>query len=253
MDVSSSQLWAYDDINTFQATQAALPQLSTQFGESPAAAFCPSCGALTLDVADSEAGREAHVRNCKDTGEPDADGAHSDGEDIDEAAHRGSTEPADSSRHKRRVTSTDSSKTSTGIQDTARPCHSVPAHGASASCAASEALKESTGGATDQERVQQWLRENELEDQAEAFARANVIPDLLSFLADEDLQQMGVTALGPRRRILAAIQNTCGAFSNRDNHKVTPLFAVGDISWPSTDEQPRTHSAVGQSCQAPHM
>lgn len=236
MDVSSSQLWAYDDINTFQATQAALPQSSTHFGETPAAAFCPSCGALTLDVADTEAGREAHVRNCKDSGEPDADGAHSDGEDIDEAAHRGSTEPADRSRPKRKATSTDvnnSSEMSTDIPDLARPCHSAPAHGASASHAASEAVQQSSDAASDQERVQQWLRDNELEDQAEAFARANVVPDLLIFLADENLQQMGVTALGPRRRILAAIQNTCasGACSTRNSHQVTLVSGLGDLSW----------------------
>ncbi|BDA41683.1 DNA cross-link repair 1A protein at C-terminar half [Coccomyxa sp. Obi] len=220
VDVSSSQLWAYDDINTFQATQATLAQSSTQFGETPAAAFCPSCGALTLDVADTEAGREAHVRTCKDSGEPETNGAHSDGEDTDEAAHRGSTEPAD--KTKRKVMSTDnSSKRSTDIQHIARPGHTAPAHGATASHAASEALQESSGGATDQERVQQWLRDNELEDQAEAFAKANVTPDLLSFLADEDLQQMGVMALGPRRRILAAIQNTCasGACSTMSNRK----------------------------------
>ncbi len=223
VDIPSSQLWAYDDIDTFQATQAALPQSSAQFGETPAAAFCPSCGALTLDVADTEAGREAHVRTCKESGEPDADGAHSDGEDTAEAAHRGSTEPADKSQPKRKVISADnSSKTSIGVKDVARPCHSAPTHCASASHAASEDLQASSGGANDQERVQQWLRDNELEDQAEAFTRANVVPDLLTFLADEDLQQMGVTALGPRRRILAAIQNTraSGAFPIDTDHQV---------------------------------
>ncbi len=53
-----------------------------------------------------------------------------------------------------------------------------------------------------------WLQQHDLAEYREAFSRAGVGPDMLALLGDEELRQMGVLTLGPRRRILAAIQAT---------------------------------------------
>ena len=53
-----------------------------------------------------------------------------------------------------------------------------------------------------------WLQQHDLAEYREAFSRAGVGRDMLALLGDEELRQMGVTTLGPRRRILAAIQAT---------------------------------------------
>lgn len=215
VDVPSTQLWAYDDISAFQATQSSQPELSTQFGKAPAAAFCPSCGALTLDVADTEAGREAHVRDCRDSGEPEADGAHSDGEDSPEvppesssgAVQGSSDEPAQYTKPKRKAMCQPFAEedTNNNAKDAVRLHPS--ADSSTANPADSESQQQRESSDTDENRVQQWLQDNGLADQAEAFKKAHITPDLLRFLVDEDLHQMGVSALGPCRRILAAIQN----------------------------------------------
>ncbi len=235
VDIQSSQLWAYDDIFSFESTQLSQPELKTQFGKAPAAAFCPSCGALTLDVADTEVGREAHVRNCRDSGEPDADEAHSDGEDSPEdtrgsssgTVQSSSRDAEEGSQPKRKATDIESlaeSDTRDQSDDVPRPCRRADSSTASPADSQAQQQSESTG--SDENRVQQWLQYNGLADQAEAFTRAHITPDLLKFLADEDLRQMGVSALGPRRRILAAIQNLpasqCGANSADSSHKVPP-------------------------------
>ena len=51
-----------------------------------------------------------------------------------------------------------------------------------------------------------WLQENDLSEYQGAFSRAGIGVDMLALLGDEELRQMGIAALGPRRRILAAIQ-----------------------------------------------
>ena len=53
-----------------------------------------------------------------------------------------------------------------------------------------------------------WLQQHDLCGYREAFSRAGVGRDMLALLGDEELRQMGVLTLGPRRRILAAIQAT---------------------------------------------
>ncbi|CAL5219226.1 g1019 [Coccomyxa viridis] len=53
-----------------------------------------------------------------------------------------------------------------------------------------------------------WLQQHDLAEYCEAFSRAGVGPDMLALLGDEELRQMGVLTLGPRRRILAAIHAT---------------------------------------------
>jgi len=78
-----------------------------------------------------------------------------------------------------------------------------------------EVQQQTDQGGTDGHTMQQWLHANGLADQSEAFLKANVIPDLLPFLGDEDLKQMGISGLGPRRRVLAAIQNICSSHTGR--------------------------------------
>ena len=51
-----------------------------------------------------------------------------------------------------------------------------------------------------------WLQHHDLCVYREAFSRAGVGLDMLALLGDEELRQMGILTLGPRRRILAAIQ-----------------------------------------------
>ena len=55
-----------------------------------------------------------------------------------------------------------------------------------------------------EQAVLAWLHGHGLASYAAAFSQAEVDMDLLPCLTDADLKQMGVTALGPRRKILAA-------------------------------------------------
>lgn len=218
----TSQLWAYDDIVNFQATQATETTLSTQFGRAPASAFCPSCGAFTLNVADTQAGREAHIRDCKDSGESDISKAHSDGEDCNTIVPESSSRTAQSSEQtsgnlqpKRKIPSEACSDEHSRVveQGAVNSPPGVLADCVSASLA--EVQQQTDQGGTDGHTMQQWLHANGLADQSEAFLKANVIPDLLPFLEDEDLKQMGISCLGPRRRVLAAIQNICSSHTGR--------------------------------------
>ena len=55
-------------------------------------------------------------------------------------------------------------------------------------------------------RVEAWLTELGLEKYAEIFTKAEVDMDALRLMGDEDLLELGVTALGPRKKMLATIQ-----------------------------------------------
>ncbi|DBA87437.1 TPA: hypothetical protein ACH3X1_004479 [Trebouxia sp. C0004] len=55
-----------------------------------------------------------------------------------------------------------------------------------------------------QQAVSGWLQQHGLSAYAAAFNQAEVDLELVPCLTDDDLKQMGVTALGPRRKILAA-------------------------------------------------
>src|SRR3546814_4761691 len=50
-----------------------------------------------------------------------------------------------------------------------------------------------------------WLESLGLEEYAPAFAENRIGPDLLCDLTDQDLRDLGITALGDRKRLLAAI------------------------------------------------
>lgn len=62
------------------------------------------------------------------------------------------------------------------------------------------------GGSDNDAAVGAWLRDNDLAEFQGAFSRAGVGREMLGLLGDEELRQMGIAALGPKRRILAAIQ-----------------------------------------------
>ena len=55
-----------------------------------------------------------------------------------------------------------------------------------------------------EQAVSAWLQQHGLSAYAAAFSQAEVNLELVPCLTDDDLKQMGVTALGPRRKILAA-------------------------------------------------
>ena len=55
-----------------------------------------------------------------------------------------------------------------------------------------------------EQAVSAWLQQHGLSACAAAFSQAEVDLELVPCLTDDDLKQMGVTALGPRRKILAA-------------------------------------------------
>lgn len=55
-----------------------------------------------------------------------------------------------------------------------------------------------------EQAVATWLQQHGLSAYAAAFTQAEVDLNLVPCLTDEDLKQLGVAALGPRRKILAA-------------------------------------------------
>jgi hypothetical protein len=54
-------------------------------------------------------------------------------------------------------------------------------------------------------RVEQWLRNLGFAQYARTFAENDIDFDLLRELADADLRELGVSSLGQRKRLLAAI------------------------------------------------
>ncbi|WP_191057620.1 adenylate/guanylate cyclase domain-containing protein [Geminicoccus harenae] len=79
--------------------------------------------------------------------------------------------------------------------------------------------------------VQAWLRSIGLERYAEAFRIHAIDADLLPRLSADDLKEIGVTALGDRRRLLDAAAARCagtvpvGAIVEGERRQVTVLFA----------------------------
>lgn len=65
--------------------------------------------------------------------------------------------------------------------------------------------------------IRQWLEGLGLGQYAQVFAENSVEPDLLTELTDDDLKELGVSALGHRRRILAAIRDTSAGEASTHN------------------------------------
>ena len=78
-----TQVWGYDDLFEFQATQQ---DLSSQIGRTPALSFCPTCGIYLLDTGSTQALRDAHIQSCRDVEDPEGLEVVSEGEDSDDAA-----------------------------------------------------------------------------------------------------------------------------------------------------------------------
>ena len=87
---TSTQVWGYDDLLEFQATQQ---DLSTQIGRTPALSFCPTCGIFLMDTGSTEAQRDAHIQSCRDKEDPDGLDIVSEGEDSDDASEESFTVP----------------------------------------------------------------------------------------------------------------------------------------------------------------
>ena len=77
-----TQVWGYDDLDEFQATQA---DLSTPLCRTPALSFCPSCGIFLLDIGSTEAQRDAHIQVCRDVEDPVGLEVVSEAEDSDDS------------------------------------------------------------------------------------------------------------------------------------------------------------------------
>jgi class 3 adenylate cyclase len=75
--------------------------------------------------------------------------------------------------------------------------------------------------------VSSWLRGLDLEQYAESFQANAIDAEALVLLSDGDLKELGVAALGHRRRLLAAIADEA-APGEAERRQVTILFA--DIS-----------------------
>ncbi|RZL96692.1 MAG: hypothetical protein EOP82_00225 [Variovorax sp.] len=61
--------------------------------------------------------------------------------------------------------------------------------------------------------VENWLQGLGLGDYAQAFAEQEIAFDLLLELGDDDLKEIGVAALGHRKRMLRSIAGMCGGGS----------------------------------------
>ena len=97
-----TQVWGYDDLAEFQATQQ---DLSSQIGRTPALSFCPTCGIYLLDTGSTQAQRDAHIQSCRDEEDPEGFEVISEGEDSDDATDDSITVSRDKSekRHKSKV------------------------------------------------------------------------------------------------------------------------------------------------------
>ncbi|MFN0074877.1 MAG: SAM domain-containing protein, partial [Prosthecobacter sp.] len=54
--------------------------------------------------------------------------------------------------------------------------------------------------------IREWLATHDLSELAEVFAANAITPDVLLTLNAEELREMGITALGHRKKLLAAIE-----------------------------------------------
>lgn len=89
-----------------------------------------------------------------------------------------------------------------------------------------ELAESQTQAAASQQAVTAWLQQHGLSAYITAFEQAEVDLDLIPLLHDNDLKQMGVTALGPRRKILAAAAKLAAEATKYQNTAVDQGDAV---------------------------
>lgn len=70
--------------------------------------------------------------------------------------------------------------------------------------------------------LEQWLRDRGFAEYAQAFARERIDLDLLPDLTDADLQALGVSTLGERKRLTKAIRLAFGQVSSADERSLVP-------------------------------
>src|SRR4051794_9452839 len=86
--------------------------------------------------------------------------------------------------------------------------------------------------------VAEWLRGLGLEQYEAAFRENSVSADLLPRLTADDLKEIGVVAVGHRRRLLDAIACMRAAQGSAEASNANPQNAVAaDIDAPRRDEQ----------------
>ena len=103
--------------------------------------------------------------------------------------------------------------------------------------------------------VADWLRQLGLERYETAFADNAVTFDLLPHLSAQDLRDIGVLAVGDRRRLLGAIAKLRGfsepAVFDAERRQVTVMFCdMTDSTWLSTTMDPEDLSAVIRDYQS---
>ncbi len=75
--------------------------------------------------------------------------------------------------------------------------------------------------------VPKWLEDLGLGEYAEAFAENKIDPDVLPSLTSDDLKDIGVTAVGDRRKLLNAIAGFTRAEDTSPKELMTePLSSV---------------------------
>ena len=77
------------------------------------------------------------------------------------------------------------------------------------------------------QQIAEWLEKFGLGQYAQRFAENDIDFDILSDLSDQDLEEIGVTSVGHRRKLLRAIANLKGS------EKSTPAPAVA-VALPAT-------------------
>src|SRR5438034_4893778 len=69
-------------------------------------------------------------------------------------------------------------------------------------------------------QIVDWLNQLGMHEYAQRFAENDIDFDILPDLSDKDLEKIGVTSLGHRRKLLRAIANLKGP------EKITPALTV---------------------------
>ena len=86
--------------------------------------------------------------------------------------------------------------------------------------------------------IADWLRQVGMHEYTQRFAENGIDLDILTELTDQDLEKIGVTTLGHRRRLLRAIANLKAA------ETVTPAVAVAPPAPRSADTAERRQVTV---------
>ena len=68
------------------------------------------------------------------------------------------------------------------------------------------------------QQIEDWLKQLGMPEIAQRFAENDIDLAILSDLTDQDLEKIGVTSLGHRRKLLRAIADLNGATAARRGH-----------------------------------